>query len=247
MFTLLLILLLTAVTLAVALFVGGLFLQGFFYTVPSEGLRWQAPAAGVVLAAFLTVWCLLVVNSDTPGPQDIPYDTLFRFSPRVDMVKEPLPEFEATKKDKSSTKYVRHHVWTGRSQYEYKDSGNRRWNGQGVMEIRFKHDGQVHVLEAVKVETGGNREFVDKSAGWTMVEHDSGPTGIPTAFRWGRFLFNLFLNFVHFALWFVCLWLLMRFQWGHAFGLALAMWFLMTLAILPLLLSYAAEVAVKTG
>ena len=45
---------------------------------------------------------------------------------------------------------------------------------------------------------------------------------------------NLFLNVVHAILWFLCLWLLLRFQWGHAFGLACVAWLVLTFFLPPL-------------
>jgi hypothetical protein len=54
---------------------------------------------------------------------------------------------------------------------------------------------------------------------------------------------NLFFNFGHLIVWFLGLWLLLRFQWGHALGFAVVAWLVMTLTILPMLLSYAGAAA----
>ena len=80
-----------------------------------------------------------------------------------------------------------------------------------------------------------------------MIEFESGPDGIATAFRLGRFLVNMFLNFFHFCLWFICLWLLLRFQWSHALGLAFVMWIAMSLAVLPMLFEQTAHQNVTTS
>jgi hypothetical protein len=76
-----------------------------------------------------------------------------------------------------------------------------------------------------------------------MKEFDDGPNGMPSIFLWSRFLMTLFLNFGHFLLWWLCLWLLLRFQWSHALGLGFVLWLVFTLFFLPMLLGYAAEVA----
>src|SRR5439155_8961007 len=55
--------------------------------------------------------------------------------------------------------------------------------------------------------------------------------------RWGLLWGNLFLNLIHFLLWFVCLWLLLRFQWSHALGLAVILWLIMTIFGVPALLA----------
>jgi hypothetical protein len=79
------------------------------------------------------------------------------------------------------------------------------------------------------VEVGGRRVMTEDSLGRLRT------------FRWGLFFTNLLLNSAHLALWFVCLWLLLRFQWSHALGLAFIFWLLMSFAILPMLLERADE------
>jgi hypothetical protein len=53
---------------------------------------------------------------------------------------------------------------------------------------------------------------------------------------------SVLLNFGFLAVWFVCLWLLMRFQWSHALGLAVVFWLVMLLFIMPMVLRKAEEV-----
>jgi hypothetical protein len=130
----------------------------------------------------------------------------------------------------------------GQTKYEYRDSKTQRpWNPSGVKAIELTHDGVQYRFEPSETETGAYPIFVSDT-GWRLRVFDSGPTGIPEIFRTGRFLANLLLNFLHLALWFVCLWLLVRFQWSHALGFAFCLWLLFTLALLPLMLDYAARV-----
>src|SRR5262249_33936496 len=42
--------------------------------------------------------------------------------------------------------------------------------------------------------------------------------GQVTLSSFGMWLLNIFLNLLHFGVWFVCLWLLLKFQWPHALG-----------------------------
>jgi hypothetical protein len=240
-----LLILITAVSLVVLLWIGTMFLQGYIYTEPTEGLMWQAPAAGVVMAGFLGLWCITVAKSPDASPEDIPYDTLFRFSPRVEMVKQPVKELWAVKKNDEKVRYKRHGMVmpSGKGGYEYKDEKTGRpWNGTGVKAIELDHEDQKHRFELTASETGAYPRFVNDQ-GWSMPAFESGPTGIPTAFRTSRFLANIFFNSMHLVLWFLCLWLLLRFQWSHALGFAFCLWLLLTLAILPMMLSYSAEVA----
>src|SRR5438094_6820358 len=103
----LIVLVVTGITLALFFYVGGSFLQGYIYTEPSQELHWQAPAAGGVLAVFLMLWCLLIATAEGATPRDIPYDTIFRFSPRVDLLPEPAREIWAISKDGQEKPYKR--------------------------------------------------------------------------------------------------------------------------------------------
>jgi hypothetical protein len=248
--TLYLILLLTALALMLFLYVGALFLQGYYYTQPSETIFWGAPAAGLALGLFFWVWCLLIVNSPGANPEDIPYDTIARFSPRVDVLKEPTKELIAVKKDGTKVVYKRHRVPVppmnlARTEYRTDQETPQPWRGSGVEKIIFDVDGEK--VEFRRAEQSADdkykyREFVSDH-GWVIKEMDDGPTGLPQAYRWSRFFMNIFLNVLHLVLWFLGLWLLLRFQWSHALGLAVCLWLVVTLVLLPMLLNYAATVA----
>src|SRR5205085_4888652 len=115
-------------------------------------------------------------------------------------------------------------------------------SNSGIDSVVLEIEGQDYVFKRVQGSDGSYPEFVNDK-GWVMKDYDDGPTGIPSAFRWGRFLMNLFLNFTHFLLWWLALWLLLRFQWSHALGLGFVLWLLFTLIFLPMLLDQAAQVA----
>jgi hypothetical protein len=246
--TLLLILLIVGFCIGVGLFVGGLFLQGYIYTEPSPHLRWGAPVAGAVLFSFFTLWCLIVVFMRS-APGDIPFDALHRFSPREDLVRDPVKDLWAVRKGGKMDHYQLRKTpkFRGAVGTEYVKAGTTTpWNGAGVEAIIIRpEDGNEVRFEA---EPEGRREdytyrrFISDN-GWVMQEYDSGPTGIPSRFLIGRFLGNLFLNGLHFLLWFLCLWLLMRFWWSHALGLAFVIWIAFTLMVVPMLLSYAADLS----
>jgi hypothetical protein len=220
-----------------------MFLQGYIYTEPSQELHWQAPAAGGVLAAFLMLWCVLVAGAEGATPRDIPYDTISSFKPRVDLLKEPPLEIWAVYKDGQEKRYKRERL--GQTKWRYADPNytpSRPWRSDGVEGVLLVIDGEKYLFKRGPSSEGSYGEFVSDK-GWVMKEFDDGPTGMPSVFLWGRFLMTLFLNFGHLLLWWVCLWLLLRFQWSHALGLAFILWLVFTLFFLPMLLSYAAEVA----
>jgi hypothetical protein len=254
---LLLILLLTGASLVAFFWAATFFFQGYIYTEPTPGLAWQAPAAGGAVALFLSLWCITVAASSQASPTDIPYDTLFRFSPKVSMFERPAAKLTAIKQDGKRVEYVCKRL--DQTRYRYVDTGYdaRPWNSSKVVAIELLDGNKqtVHFDVQSPPEAGGlvgsrragYREFVS-SDGWVMVDYDdvsqtSGPTGLPVQFRTGRFLANMFFNFSFFVVLFVSLWLLLRYQWPHALGLAAVVWVIFTLTLLPMLLTYAAGVA----
>jgi hypothetical protein len=253
---LLVIVLVLGAGLLLVLWGGTLFLQGYLYTEPTPGLLWQAPAAAAALTVFLALWCLAVAFSDNATPSDIPYDTLFNFSPQVTMFKTPAKKLWAIKKGGKVVEYRLERI--GQTKYRYVDTSYtpRQWSSTQVeaLELEGPDKQKIRFLSQVTTDSGifgmsgpTRREFVSED-GWSMPDYDDagptgGPTGLPQQFRWGRFLLNLFFNFGFLALLFAVLWLVLRFLWGHALGLALVLWVVITLAVLPMVLDRAARAA----
>ena len=52
------------------------------------------------------------------------------------------------------------------------------------------------------------------------------------SYRFGPFVLGIVLNFGFLLVWFVCLWLLLRYQLWHAVGLALVFYVIMQLLVL---------------
>ena len=252
MASLLLILLVTGVTLAVILYVGTIFFQGYFYTEPSAQVYWQAPAAGAVLTAFLVLWGVTVVNSDKVSPIDIPYDTLFRFSPQVDLLSDPAREIVVSYADGSVAKYLyrKAHNQRGVIYFDANAAPMTRVS-KAIVSIDMDAEGKkivaakptIQFKPLPKEQQNESFKFVYRSDdGWTMIDYGDGPTGLPRQFRMSRMAISLFFNLGHLLAWFLVLWLLLRFEWGHALGFALALWILLTLAMLPMILGHAASV-----
>lgn len=246
MLSLTLILLVAAVALGVAFYVGSLFFQGYVYTEPGTGLSWRAPVAALALTLFFAAWAYSVALSPDATPRDIPYDVLYRFSPRVTMVAEPVKKLWAVTKSGKEVLYVREgYPWLGQTRYRYvqPNTDRTKWPQAGYPALVLKREGQPPLrFERRKADQGGYHVYVSDE-GWVMPEYDEGPTGMPIAFRLGRLALSLFFNLGHLAIWFVLLWLVLHYQWGHALGIALAAWIIVTLMVLPMLLSYAAGVA----
>jgi len=254
--TLLLILIVTAVSLTVILWAGTFFFQGYIYTEPSPGIFWQAPAAAALLTLGYTIWCFsIALNSNATG-QNLPIDTIFRFSPKEEMPElqgRPAKKIWAIKIDRKKTgdnkdgeivAYVGKAAIRPQFQYwEDKEIKPHPWHKQDVIAIEIeKPDGTKMRFDLTPTTESDYRQFESRD-GWVIREYEEGPTGVPIKFRFGRLLLNLFFNVGHFVAWFLGLWVLLRFQWSHALGFAVVLWLTFTLTMLPMMLGYAGSVA----
>jgi hypothetical protein len=232
---------------------GTYYFQGYIYLEPSPNIYWQAPVAAAVLTSGYMVWCVTLATTPGASPQSLPYDTIIRFNPTEDMLSRPAPRIWAVKssskkgqerKDGEKIRYVSKR--DGPTRYHYQDTSikPRLWQGQNVIAIEIeKDDGTTIRFDYEETDDGGHRRFRSKD-GWEMLESpQDGPTGLPTRFRSSRLFWNLFFNLGHFSVWFVTLWLILRYQWIHAFGLAIVLWVVFTLTMLPMLLGYAGHAA----
>jgi hypothetical protein len=228
MWGIILIVLLIWAGLVVLLWAGSVWFQGYIYSEPAPQLVWAAPVAGSALALFFALWC--IIDYKSPGR----YVSLFDFSARDPH--EPFSELWAVK-GTNTTRYTP--IKDARGHAEYLDR-----NGKPVPthpdRILVKEDGEEITFEPERDANGnfkirpGNPLLYYDSQGRQMRENNLGQL---STFRSGIFLACLFLNFFHLALWFVCLWLLLRFQWSHALGLAVIFWLVMTVFGVPALLA----------
>jgi hypothetical protein len=246
---LLLTLLVVALAIAGLLAAGSFFLQGYFYEMPNSAIAWQAPTMAVGMTVFYLLWCLL--NSGTPGASrtNVPYQTIFAFNSEVDMYTQPVKKLWTIKKgDKTPVEYnlkkepIRE---VNRIEYKYRDTSPQQglWYPDGVEAVLIEYQGEKVRFEPVKkVEEGDSLEFIS-DGGWSMKVYNRMITGQPRRSDFGYFLGVVLLNLFHWALWFIGLWLVLRFQWPHALLLSMALWVAATLFVLPLLLPAAAELA----
>ncbi len=229
---LLVVLLLLWAALTVLLYSGARLLQGSFYSEPVTGLYWRAPAAAVFLTGFMGVWCLL--NLSAPGQ----YAAIHEFSPTDDLqFKELKAVVRKDNKDQTIDYRLRSNE---RGQSEYRETKPPYRPLPSHPEAIIIDDNGAPVRFEPERDAGGHFRIAEGQAlryvdpqGRVMSEDTVGRLGI---FHWDRFLSNLALNGFHLLLWFACLWLLVRFHWTHALGLAFAIWLAMTLLILPMLL-----------
>lgn len=212
--------------------------QGYIYTEPVKNIEWRAPIAGTVLALFLTGWIFLDYSSPTS------YRTLVEFNPEIAL--PPYKEFRIVTQEGNEELYKQAKDARGRVIYQKDGKSNGPQPPGRPVRVIVKEDDQDVAFEPdrdtkgrFKIEPGTLLTYRDNK-GRVMEE---GQLGRVSTFRTTNLVANLLLNTVHFALWFVVLWLVLEYRWEHAFGLAIVFYLAAMLFLLPPMLSKAEEVA----
>jgi hypothetical protein len=210
-----------------------LWFQGYIYSEPVSEIYWRAPAAGTALTVFLIFWVFLDYRA--PGR----YRGLNEFSW---VEEEVYPELRIPTRDRKEEVYKRSRNAQGRYEYRRGDRvlptrPDRVVAVQGDEKYTFEpdRDAKGHF------KTDSNQALLYRDdRGRVMNENNLGRVQI---WHTSWLIMNLLLNFLHLVVWFVVLWLLLRFQWSHALGLAVVFWAVTTLFVLPPVLTRAETVA----
>jgi hypothetical protein len=235
--SLILILLVVWLLLGLLLAAWTLFFQGYIYSEPVSAIYWRAPAAAAAIMLFLGLWIALDYRSIDDRADEGRYQPLQNLS------------------YKETEKYQ--HLWIFNSDgkeehYELRGDRYLRKDGRPLPttlgnKILASHEanGDKHIFEAKrdakgirKVENGQVRYYEKGNESRYMDEKYAGQIST-SHLAW--LVVGLLLNFGLFIVWFVSLWLLLRFQWAHALGLAFVFW-LILLFILPIILTKAESV-----
>jgi hypothetical protein len=227
--------------IAVFLWAGTLFFQGYIYSEPVSQLYWRAPAAGAILAIFLALWCFLDYRS--PGR----YNAIW-FEPSASD-NEVFDKFWSVKGNQEILYQARKDA---SGLIEYRDAAGRPWSrsdADGIVEAILveEKDGQktrfnAELTEDKKFKTAPGEPVRYIEAGGSRVMTATYIGQLPVS-HWGTTVATFLLSLVHLGLWFACLWLLLQFQWGHALGLAIVFWLIVTLTLLPLIFTKTEEAA----
>lgn len=237
--------------LVVLFWAGSLWLQDLLYSEPAGQLYWRAPVAATALTAFLGFWGFLNYRAFDLSRSEPPYDALFFFGPSDHHV---YPEFRA----KRNGKEVVYRLKNG--EYVEVQPPYRKWDPTKEVIVRDEKDGPDVVFRAELDEKGNFRRERRRvrGLGWLMGSGSEQPLkytddqgrvmtevdiGRVRVFHWGLFLANLALNLAHLVLWFLCLWLVLQFQWPHALGIAFIFWGVMTVVIVHMLMTRVEDVA----
>jgi hypothetical protein len=232
-----LILLLVGVGVYALLWTGSLIAQGYLYEATADGLPWRAAAGAAAVAVFLGLWCLL--NARSPEQ----FTTLFGFTSTEVRTYD---QFVSVKEGgsglpRTETTFYRYQLPSGQVEYRNRDGKPWRRSDSGkVVAIKVKDEEAeaTFVPSPESVDEAGNFRgdavtFVEEGGDRTMTEGDVGKA---YRNRPGRIVSNVFINFVHFVVWFAVFWPLLRYTWGHALVMAFSFWLATTLLVLPFLL-----------
>src|SRR5262249_31673165 len=184
-------------------------------------------------------------------------DTLFRFSSeRADE----FDRFISVRRDQEGDKeivYEKRRLPGGR--IEYRDNSDTPWarSKSGMMVaiiLEEKIDGEEKPRRArfnaelspdgktfAPAVAGGAQQpvrYLEENGSRFIVENQMGKA---ISYRRGRMAMNIFVNLLHLVLWFVVLWLILRFQWPHALLGAVVCWLVMSLGVLPFMLDRARD------
>jgi hypothetical protein len=228
--TVVLILLVVFVSLAILLAAGALAIQGYIYSEPVGDIFWRAPAAAAVVTAFLGFWCFLNYRAADPKAQELPYETLFTSAATEDP-SEPKPELWAERAN-GRTHYRIYKFEGVPAHHEYRAEGKRLVLDRSIEAIVVKEGDPKQPVEVRFVARPGEDKYIEEGGSRFMTVDHFGRIYTP---RPGRARAMVLLNVVHFAVWFLAIWLLLRFQWSHALGLAAAIWLAMTMLVGPLI------------
>lgn len=224
MFGLFFVYLLVFAALAVLLFAGSLWLQGYLYSEPADQMYWRAPAAAGGITLFLAFWGFLAYRS--PGD----HAAQFQFSSQGKDTE--FTKMKAVYSDRTVE------VTRAPGQRNYLDAQRQKMPSR-PLKVIVEEDGQEVAFEADRDEKGLFRPdptyglFYRDTRKRVMNESSLGTVEAPR--RWGLLFGNILLNLLHLSVWFVCCWLLLRYQWHHALAVAAVLWLIMTIAVAEML------------
>jgi hypothetical protein len=234
--SLVLIVLVVFAVLSLLLAAWTLFFQGYIYSEPAEAIYWRAPAAGAALTLYLCIWITLDYRSVENPNDEGRYRPLHELSARETEMYDKL-----TIQTQDRTRKVPY----TRQGKQYVNKSGQRMPEKPPEVVATDKDGQEHVF---KPKTDAKGTFVKDDNGRVRYYEQDHPERFMedgywqiTIYHYGWLMMGLLLNFGFLVVWFLCMWLLLRFQWSHALGLAFAAW-LISLFVLPMLLTQAEKV-----
>lgn len=230
-----------------------LFFQRYLYNEPADKLPLRAAVAGVLLGCFVTFW--VYVNTRAEGENK--YGVIHQFSPndksapvgkfqavrtKLDTNQKPIGEetvtFEREQTDKGwrylpnpkPAGEVRPFAVTASGYYTsallLTDADGRPVRYEAVM-ANNAYTGPKYLFQ----EKGGDRT-IELSRGQDADPAEPLSIVVPSG---GVVFLAILLNVLHLVIWVACFWPILRFNLGHAIGLAVVFFALSTFIFMPLL------------
>ena len=196
----------------------------------------RAPAVGVGLTLFLALWVIVDCRNGgriRPLHQTSVYQT------------KQFDEFKAVVR-KNGPEETFKRVPNADNRTDYRVDGRR--DGAKLPEhpekIIVTDNGAPDVFEpqrnangSFRIEPGQNLQYYDKY-GRSMT---AGELGAVSKLRYDWLFLDFLFNMGFLGLMFAGLWLVLRYQWSHALGLAFVLWLAMILFPVPMILDYAQQ------
>lgn len=253
-------LILIAILLILALFAlfwgGGLVAQGFLYNEPAERLPLRAAAAALLVGLFLIGWVLI----DRKSPRR--YGPIHEFEPveakefdEFDAVHwravpgslaKTKPELEKGPDGKPVETVVKVHRQAGNKNAPFLEPNNRTFHLQeggtmtGAMIVKLPGTGTPIRFDADlkqdprmgMVYANDERRFTEAGGSRFVLGTHPGVMFVPST---GAVVLAILINIVHFAVWMIAFWLILRFAFWHAFGFTIICGIATMLIVMPLL------------
>ena len=253
--TLLIVLVLVTLVLFAMFLGGGLIAQGYLYQAPAERLPLRALAAALLVGLFITMWVWI----DSRNPRK--YDTFFEFAPyetktfdEMEAIRWVSPDGSKLKMDGSgnpSEVVVKFKRGVGEKKNIFLDDAGQPFqlNSSGKTGVSYmtaairmkpapdaaepvRFDAQLSKDKRTYVNSLDGRKFIEEKGSRYVNADQLGVVYIPTT---GTVVVALFINLLHFVVWFVALWLILQFTRGHSFITAVSFGLITMLLVLPLL------------
>ncbi|MBA4187356.1 MAG: hypothetical protein C0467_04975 [Planctomycetaceae bacterium] len=252
--TLLIVLVLVTLVLFTMFLGGGLIAQGYLYQSPAERLPLRALAAAALVGLFLTMWVWI----DQKNPRK--YDTFFEFAPYetktfddMEAIRWVSPDGSKLQVDPSGNPVevvVKFKRGVGEKKNIFLDDAGEPFqlNSSGKTGVSYmtaaikmkpapdleaiRFDAQLTKDKRTYVNSPDGRKFIEERGSRYVNADQLGVVYVPTT---GTVIVALFINFVHFVVWFVAFWLILQFSRGHSAIMAGSFGLITMLLVLPLL------------
>lgn len=245
---------------AFAVFWGlSLFLQKYLYNEPADKLVLRAAVAGLLVGCFVTFW--VYVNTRADGENK--YGVIHQFSPND--VSAPVTKFQAERKkldtnlkpvgDETVTferqttgqgmRYLPTHPKPAGEPKPFAVTAPGYYTSALVVEsngqpIRYEAEMDAN-QQQYSSEDKEKYTFVEKGGGGRTIKLSRGLNADPAepvtvvSPSGGAVFLAVVLNVLHLVVWFAAFWPILKFNVGHAIGLALPFFAGMTVLVMPLL------------